>query len=388
MTLTENNPKTTRSLRDRLKSIAAKWYALSRKKRIAIGVGLGVLLVGIIGVIFLARGSTREEIVSQPEDNGISIAPPEKPANKELPLDGAVVTQDEYDAIMRYLPMAVMVENIISVRPVSGLSRADLVFEAMVEGSITRYMAVFLHHDVDEIMPVRSARSYYLDWVAPLDATYMHIGGAISSDPRINALSRITADGVKSYMNIYGSWWRRNDRFAPHNAFTSTSRMKDAQTQVGWSGPTQLKPWQFKEDAVANKRPESGRQITLEWGSRGQNGYDVRWVYDAIGNRYFYEIAGARQVDPATNEDVTAKNIVMQFTSVVPAFDRENHVIYTTVGSGRALIFQDGDVIEATWTKPNVNTRTTYKNSEGKEVQFNRGKTWIQVVPDDSIVRY
>jgi hypothetical protein len=396
VSLHEKQKSTGSSIQDQWKKAVAAWRSLGKRRWIIVGTTVGIFIAPL--AFFLLSGSTATpagQLLPENETRDVDVAAPQKPTNKELPLDGAIVTQEEYDKVMKYLPMAVMVENLISVRPVSGLSRADLVFEAMVEGGITRYMAVFHHYDVSDetnanevIMPVRSARSYFLDWVIPLDATYMHIGGASSPDPRIEALGRINSEGIRSYNNVYGSWWRRTDRLAPHNAYTTTARMKDNQNKLGWAGATTVKMWKFKEELAEDQRPEGEKTINLEWSGRGQNGYNVKWVYDRVGNRYFYEVAGARQVDPATGDDVTAKNIVMQYHPVTPTFDSKNHVIYATIGSGKALIFLDGRVVEATWEKPNVATRTVYKTSDGKEVEFNRGRTWIQAIPDDSNVTY
>lgn len=371
-----------------LSRLKQKWNSLGNYRWLVGGFILSLSIVlGVSAYAWVVGnrptlGDTIDDLIS------LQVELPEPPQNKELPLDGALVTEAEYDRIMKYLPMAVMIENLVGVRPVSGLSKADLVFEALVEGGITRYMAVFLHHDVDEIMPVRSARSYYLDWLGPLDATYMHIGGAVSDNPRVTALPRIFNEGVKTYVNINGTWLRKPGVFAPHNAFTSTSRMKDAQDKKGWARSSTVKAWLFKDDELEQKRPAGEQAITLEWSLFGKNGYEVKWVYDHIGNRYFYEVAGSRQVDPATSQDVTARNIIIQLTNMSSANDQQGRIVYDTIGEGNAIIFRDGIAINATWKKLDVSTRTVYFDAEGREVEFNRGTTWVQIAPTDSVVTY
>jgi len=368
------------------KRLAVRWRALGKRRWILVGI---VLFIVIAGGVWAFSHSGNFPVLNGGSDN-ISLvpAPPEKIATQELPLTGEFVTQEEYDSIMQYLPMAVMIENLSSVRPVSGLSRADLVFEALVEGGITRYMAVFHSQDVDEILPVRSSRAYYLDWMKPLDATYMHIGGAVSSNPLANALPRIASEGIKSYGNINGTWWRRSDRVAPHNAFTSTQRMKDAQNSQGWARKPDIPAWQYKDDVVQEDIPDIEKTIDIIWGSRGVNEYSVRWVYNPIDNNYIYEVGGVRQTDPVTNDDLTAKNVIVQFERVSPANDGSVRVVYETTGTGRALVFRDGTVVEGTWRKHNSSTRDRYFDSESHEVQFNRGRTWVVVVPNESQVTY
>ncbi|MCA9389869.1 DUF3048 domain-containing protein [candidate division WWE3 bacterium] len=374
-----------------IQKIKGKWITLGKKKQIVVVITLGVFLLVSVGGIYAfvqSRQPVAIPINANTDDkNSVDVESPEPPENQELPLDGALVTQAEYDRIMSYLPMAVMIENSTTVRPVSGLSRADLVYEAVVEGGITRYMAVFLHHDAEEIMPVRSSRSYYLDWLEELDATYMHIGGAISDNPRAVALPRIFSTGVKTYMNVSGAWLRKPGVLAPHNAFTSTDRMKDVQDKNGWARSTKLRPWLFKDEAPQDERP-SEQTISLEWGSWGRNAYSVVWVFDPVGNRYFYEVGGVRQMDAKTGDDVSPKNVIMQLTGFSSANDQYGHVLYDTVGEGRALIFRDGKIIDGTWKKTALDARTIYYDENGDEMEFNRGLSWIQAVPTESVITY
>jgi len=369
-----------------LKRISIKWDSLGRRRWIVVALTLLFIIAGSVWAV--SRPGSFTVFRGDTDDISLIPAPPEKIATREIPLTGELVTQEEYDSIMQYLPMAVMVENLTTVRPVSGLSRADLVYEAIVEGGITRYMVVFHSKDVDEILPVRSSRAYFLDWMKPLDATYMHIGGAVSSNPLANALPRIAQEGIKTYGNIYGAWWRRTDRVAPHNAFTSTQRMKDAQNAQGWARKPEIPMWQYKDDVTSEEIPDASKTIDIIWGNRGANGYSVRWVYNPIDNNYIYEVGGVRQTDPVTNDDLTAKNVIVQFEKVSPANDGTPRVVYETAGTGRALVFRDGTVDEGTWRKADSSTRDRYFDAESHEIRFNRGRTWVVVVPVESQVTY
>lgn len=369
-----------------IKRISTRWKSLGKRRWVLVGLCVLVVISGSAWAF--SRSGTFSPVNKGSDAISLMPAPPENLATQELPLTGELVTQEEYDNVMKYLPMAVMVENLSSIRPVSGLSRADLIFEAIVEGGITRYMAVFHSKDVDEILPVRSSRAYYLDWMKPLDATYMHIGGAVSSNPLANALPRIAREGIKTYGNIYGAWWRRPDLVAPHNAFTSTQRMKDAQNAQGWARKPEIALWQYKDDVAREELSEVEKTISIVWGGRGENSYSVRWVYNPIDNNYIYEVGGVRQTDPVTNDDLTAKNVVVQFEKVSPANDGTPRVVYETTGTGRALIFRDGTVVEGIWKKPDSTTRDRYFDADSQEVKFNRGRTWIVAVSNETQVTY
>ncbi len=174
------------------------------RRRQAIAAALALLVVGAsIGAVILTIGGSSDSSqsagdVSAPALTGTAApvpAPsPTAPPTEPTLLDGVLVYPDQLQERQARLPLAVMVANLaIGARPQVHLSKADLVLEAVAEGGITRFLAVYWRNDPGVIEPVRSARAYYLDWAAELDAIYVHWGGARSNGPADvpSAISRI-----------------------------------------------------------------------------------------------------------------------------------------------------------------------------------------------------
>jgi hypothetical protein len=140
---------------------------------------------------------------------------PALPRTEACPLNGSLKTQQAKDAWSKRRPLAVMIENHEESRPQSGLSSADVVYEAVAEGGITRFMAVFLcpFNDI-QVGPVRSARTYFLDWVSEYNSLYAHVGGANTPGPA-NALGQIIDYKILD-LNQFGigfpTFWRDYQR--------------------------------------------------------------------------------------------------------------------------------------------------------------------------------
>ena len=141
-------------------------------------------------------------------------------------LDGAGMTEDEWQARKDLLPLAVMFDNSEQAFPQDGLGSADVIYEAFVEGGITRLMAVYWRRDAEYLEPIRSARTPFVVWAAELGALYAHAGGA-STDNEADALGQIARWGVRD-LNAFGpiadEFYRDTGREGPHDLASSTDR--------------------------------------------------------------------------------------------------------------------------------------------------------------------
>ena len=357
-----------------------------------------LLVLGIGGAAMyqfvLNEGSTTEltivKLVSAESPSSITyvtaipISDPNPPRDTPNPINGELYTKAEYEAFSSKYPIAVMIENHISARPQSGYNSADLVFETLAEGGITRTMAIFWGHDVSEIGPVRSARQYFIEWLMPFDPLYMHIGYAYTDDPRTDAGGSIYTYGIKS-MDRGGTFWRSSERYAPHNAYTSTELLYEQAERVGYTGtPSEIESWKFKRDAPIDQRG-SESTANLTFFDRLNNGglYDVTWRYDRERNVYLRSNYDTPYTDVGTDSQIYAKNIIIQRVETMSAYDEKARMIITTIGEGDAIILRDGVVINGTWKKDDITSRTRYFDSEGNEIELNRGITWIEAVPID-----
>lgn len=315
-------------------------------------------------------------------------------------LNGVKYSKSASDKWENRRPLSVMVENHTQARPQSGISRADVVYEAVAEGGITRFLAIYHCLDAGDITPVRSARTYYLDWLSEYDAVYSHVGGANTPGPA-NALGQIRQYKIRDLDQFglgFPTYWRGTDKFAPHNVHTTTEKLFKAAEERGWgakdSGTGEawdknFKIWNFKDDVDLVQRGEQQPIVVEFWSS--QPDYTVTWKYNKEKNAFTRHHGEQVQVDTLTNEEIAAKVVIVQFAEERKANDGypgNVHLLYKTTGQGKALIFQDGKVIVGTWRKKDRISRTLFFDEKLNEISLNRGLIFIQTVPVGAKVTY
>ncbi len=290
-------------------------------------------------------------------------------------IDGVLV--DASAPAARYF--AVMIDNFATARPPAGISKASLVYEAPVEGGITRFMAVYADDAaVSKIGPVRSARPYYVDWAAEYDSLYAHVGGSPE------ALAKLSSGGAVRDINQFSSgntFWRDTIRSAPHNVYTSTDRMK-AMDDARFATRTQppLDGWKFKTDAAPEDRPQSA-SLAIDFSIPE---FRVTWTYDRSTDDYVRSQGGAASKDD-DGAAMRAKNVVVQYCKV-QTIDEAGRKRIDDLGQGDASFAIDGAVVHGTWKKDDSRSRTRFYDASGNEIKFNAGTTWIEVVPTDANV--
>lgn len=344
---------------------------LKRHKVSVTAITLAFLIFG--GVLYFYVYRNKPQIVmpkiSQPSPT---------PKLVRAPLSGVMVTEDK----AKRKPLAVSIENHTDSRPQSGLNKASLIYEALAEGGITRFLAFYQENDVEEIGPVRSARTYFLDWLSEFDALFAHCGG------NIDALDLIIPYGIKDLDEFkWGTagYWRDNTRFAPHNLYTSTEKLWGIAKEAGYEITADILGYLFKEDLEKEKRPQSAKVLI------GYTyPYDVSYEYDSKNNSYLRSMAGTPHLDKITGEQILAKNVAVMFVPTSYGYTRlgEQTVIIQTIGSGEALVFQDGSFIHGTWKKDSRTSRAKFLDSSGQEIKLNVGTTWIEVVPPNTSIGY
>lgn len=370
----------------------------SGKSGILIG---SVLLYAMsVGVSYLAFGYFLKSPISINTPFGsltdVTSGHEEGPKDQPCPLNGQMHTKARKEAWENRRPLGVMVENHVDARPTLGLSRSDVVYEAIAESGITRYLAMYLCQDAGDIAPIRSARTYYIDWLSEYDAAYAHVGGANRPGPA-NALGQIRDYEIKD-MDQFGlgfpTYWRGTDKLAPHNVHSTTKKLWEAAEERGFGvedndgkrWDEDFTEWKFKDEAVITERGDQ-TPITVNFRPNSPD-YAVIWTYDKEANLYRRAHGTTAQVDPITNEQLSAKVVIVQYQRERFTNDEEGHLLYTTTGSGEALIFMDGEVIEGKWTKANRTARSKFTDAKGQEIELNRGQIWIQTVPAGNVVEY
>lgn len=281
-------------------------------------------------------------------------------------------------------PIAVMIDNNINAMPQAGLIEADIVYEIIVEGGESRLMLILQDKDLDKIGPIRSARHYFLDYALENDAIYVHYGWSPQAQEDIASL------GVNNINGIYESstaFWRVTDKYAPHNAVTSTDTILEIANREGY------RTWKNKDnvlnyvvDEVELENGEIANTVTIPYSA----GNVVEYEYDEDLKEYVRYSRGEKQVDWDTGETVTTKNIIIE--------KARNSTLDDGSGKGRQTLdnleeldgyyITNGKVIEITCDKTSRSGQTVYKDLEGNEIDVNDGKTFIQICPLDAEITF
>ena len=384
-------------MRDRLK----QWLGLdldgtaSSRGRIGVIVGLLGVTAAIYGLAFIGLPLLGNRLAnafatSTPSPTAIvatstptpspTVTPSPSPTLTPTPSATPTITPTPTPALANHFsrkPIALMVENHFDARPQSGLSRADVVYEVVTEGFITRFLAIFGNHDADVVGPVRSTRHYFIALAAEYNAILGHAG---ASPQGYNAIRRT---GLVTVDNNYGEgrYYRISEREAPHNLYTS---VEDVRASADDTGEADLSAITFKSDApVAPDQVIEALRVTYP------DGYFVQYRYDRETNSYNRFMEGVPHVDAYYGEQYHPKNVVVQFVNIWPIpGDDAGRVDMELVGTGECYVFQDGRVIEGTWEKLSETGPTTYRDADGNAVRFNVGQTWIQIVHTTGTLRY
>ncbi|CAN5393586.1 hypothetical protein BH10PAT3_BH10PAT3_2340 [soil metagenome] len=272
---------------------------------------------------------------------------------------------------------AVMIENSPDARPQSGLKDASVIFEAIAEGGITRFNALFQDTSPDYVGPVRSLRPYYIDWFWPFDASIAHVGGA----PQ--ALQDIKSLGLKDLDQFYnsGSYDRITSRYAPHNVYTSIARLNSLESGKGFNSAN-FTGFARKKEAKATTPNAASIDLAIS-----SFYYNVHYAYDATSNAYLRSEGGEAHKDDKSGTQLAPKVVVAIVMPRGIAGDGE-HTDYTTTGTGNIFVFQDGTVQEGTWGKTGRQAQWTFADAGGKALAFNPGQTWISMVDSTADVTY
>lgn len=280
------------------------------------------------------------------------------------------------------LPVAVMIENLSSVRPQAGLASASLVYETLAEGGIPRFMALFAREDMKRVGPVRSSRPYFVDWAKEYQGPYLHAGG---SRDALNEIGKQRVRSVDALVRKTAKYFFRvGSRASTHNLFTSGKVIQQYKKDIGLAdAKTTFRSWLFKDDLKLAKRPQTAEQLTIDF--RSGAAYIVRYQYDRASNSWLRFNGGRPHLDanyPKATQ-IKAKNVIVQLTKKERVMDSKGRLDLTITGEGNGWLLQDGTLAKISWKKPKAESRTIYYRQNGSEVVFNRGTTWIEAVPSN-----
>lgn len=304
--------------------------------------------------------------------------------------DGVLLPMSDANIATRK-PIAVMIDDHWGARPQSGLSYADIVYQGPAEGGIPRYMAIFQTHAAPAIGPIRSAREYFVAWAEEYRAIYVHIWGAPT------AMNKLATDNFRYVYNIDGlhygrpHMWRTTFRVAPHNLYTSYASIWALAQHLGAKAPLSTPAFTFGDAVPVQSRP-SGGMIDIAYDAN-----NVLYSYDPLTNTYPRSVsiikngsAEVAQVDASNQQRIAPSNVLLLFMNVglagcTPASCHKHRLDVQYVGKGKAMVFNNGQAIVATWSKKSEYSPTVIKYAggpnAGQQVPLVRGQIFVQVVP-------
>ncbi len=342
------------------------------KKKIA-----GILIILIIAGIIISgcskKAKTSETVEVPSEEPTAAITPAEEatptPSLYKCGLTGMGIV-DEYTSKLR--PIAVVIDNQASARPQSGLTSAEIVYEMPVEGSITRYLAIFHHIEADKIGPVRSARPYFIDKAMESNAVFVHCGGSPQALDDIKNLKIAALNDLKNDP----CFWRAVDRSAPHNLYTSTKLMREVMANSKLENKSAPEYFNFSEEFTEVDGKKTS-QIYITY----QKSYKAGYKYDENDKRYYRLINDEKQKDKETGKEIKVDNIIIEKVKA-KVIDDVGRLEISNIGKGSGFFMTGGRLVEIEWSKNSRQGKTTYKDLKGNEIKLNKGNVWIQIVPE------
>ncbi len=274
-------------------------------------------------------------------------------------------------------PLAVKIGNSPAERPQAALDRADLIYEEIVEGGVTRFMAVFSTNSAARIGPVRSARSVDPDLAQPLGALVAGSGGVAPVLNDLRSRPGVTDVGRKTNDNFYR---RDPNRSSPYNLYTASDTIWNA--KGGTPPGPQFSFLTTAEDPASGGGP--GTELGLSFSSTAGQ---LRYAYNAESGLYQrFQSGSAFLVEGASGPAQLAfRNVIVQqvATSASQTVDRagQNSVDISVIGSGSAVVLRGGRVFRGTWQRSAAGEATRFVDSSGQVIKLAPGTTIVELLP-------
>lgn len=341
------------------------------KARIAIGAVVGLLAIVAVAVAVTAGGDDEAAPTTTTTSTTAPTTTTTAPPGPALPLLGTPGAPPDRPALV------VKLDNAPLGRPQAGLNQADVVYEEMVEGGITRLFTVFHSTDAPAVGAVRSARSTDIGLAAPLNRPLFSYSGTNAAFQRSLNSAPLVDVGIDARP---GAYRRERGRPAPYNLFTSTGELWAA-TPEGLGPPAPLFLYRPPGQPVAGGQPAAGARVVY----RRIVTTDVEWRFE--GGTWVRAQNGTAHVD-AAGQRVTAANVIVQITPYVdtPFVDQSGEPVPEAelLGEGEAWVLMDGRAVVGRWRKTAPEARTEYLTADGQPLLLTPGRTWVELAPPGS----
>jgi hypothetical protein len=346
-------------------------YHLSKRSKLELAILAGVFVIGagVLGglIMHYTKKPPQQALYVPPP---VKAAPPPAPTTVASPLSGVQVAPN----LAQRPVTGIMIENSPDARPQSGLQDAGVVYEAIAEGGITRFLALFQDTSPSYIGPVRSLRPYYIDFATPYQAGIVHVGGSP------DALATVRNGHYRDLDQFFnGNYFTRiTARAAPHNVYTKFEWLDQLNHSKGYNS-SQFTPWKRKDDKPAATPTAAHIDVHIS-----SPLYYSHYDYDKTSNTYTRSEGGRPHLEITSAADKSGTQIhpkvILTLVMNYKVIDRAGHSSYVDTGSGPMYAFQDGTVTTATWNKTDQASMFVFKDSAGNVLPLNTGQTWVTIV--------
>ncbi len=346
----------------------------SSKKKLFIVIGILLLLCSSILIVLY--------IINKPEVKKKKKKSSQEKIVQEEIKKVSIINEDSNER-----PMAVMIDNNVGNNSHYGINEAYITYECIVEGGLTRIMAIFKDKKVDKIGPVRSSRHYFLDYSLEEDSIYTHFGWSPQAENDMKTL------GVNNINGLYdNAFWRDYNIAAPHNAFTSTDKIKEDANRKGYRlesnnwkllnySVDEINLYNIESNTPLKKGVEVANTISMNF-----SGYQTRgYQYNNETKTYIRLMNGQNHIDAATNNPLTYKNIIIVRANnySIDSYGRQN---VETSGTHEAYYITNGYSVPINAIKNNRGEKTKYEYKDGEEIKVNDGNTFIEILPSNNLL--
>ncbi len=338
------------------------------KTKILVGILIIVIIACgvLLGMKFMQKNEETTQTDGEAEENSIW----------SVILNNTEEEEEESQYAGNERTIAVVIDNVGDARPQASLNDAMIVYEAYVEGGLTRLLAIYKNADVETIGPVRSARPVFIDYALENDSIFVHYGGSTKA---LQEVETYDIDNVNGISVPSGVFWRTSSKSAPHNALISTANIWSyANTQGYRTTTTQRNVLNYVTDEVTLEDGTSATTIDIPYSAS-----KVKYVYNEETQLYERYVAGELATDWITGDTITTKNIIITFANNYTT-DEENgygRQAIENIGSIDGYYITNGKAVQIICEKTSRTSQTVYKDLDGNEIEVNDGNTYIQIVP-------
>jgi hypothetical protein len=342
---------------------------MSRKRLILIAGIVAAVAVCAVVVALVASSCSKKEVeepqAEAPAAPVVKEAPAPSPAPEVYPLTGLPL--DNKDAAVAR-PLSVKIENSPEARPQLGIDSADVVYETLTEGGITRFNCIFQSTVPAEVGPVRSGRNSDVTLVPQYDALFFMSG---ANDV---VLGEVAAAGLADMSHNKASdlYHRVDYRSMPHNLYLDLARAYEVAPQIGLA-PTVETPPALEFGPSDTKGMPDALGITVPF----SDAYVAQWAYNAEKGLYYRSMNGPT-VDAGTDQQISSSNVVVLWATYVPVLDGATLGVDMNSG-GAASLFFEGKRVDGTWTSDGKSP-PRFVDQNGNALKLAPGKTWFEVL--------